>query len=56
MTIIVVAHRLSTVMSSEEIYVFDSGSLVDHGSYKDLVKNSDLFQELASMFEEESSK
>ena len=56
MTIIVVAHRLSTGMSSEEIYVFDSGSLVDHGSYKDLVKNSDLFQELASMFEEESSK
>ena len=56
MTIIVVAHRVSTVMSSEEIYVFDSGSLVDHGSYKDLVKNSDLFQELASMFEEESSK
>ena len=56
MTIIVVAHRLSTVMSSEEIYIFDSGSLVNHGSYKDLVKNSDLFQELASMFEEESSK
>ena len=52
MTTIVVAHRLSTVMNSDEIFIFDSGALVESGQYQQLLKTSELFKDLASQFED----
>jgi len=37
-TIIMVAHRLSTVMSCDKLYRLNSGRVIDHGSPEELVK------------------
>jgi len=45
LTIIVIAHRLSTVKSADMIFVIEKGSLVEQGSYDELVeRRGRLFQ------------
>jgi len=46
-TIITVAHRLTTVRDADEIFVLDNGELVTRGSYPELLKTSHLFRRLA---------
>lgn len=46
-TKIVVAHRLSTIIKAEKIFVFDKGEIVEQGSYEELMKKDGLFAELA---------
>jgi subfamily B ATP-binding cassette protein MsbA len=43
-TTIVIAHRLSTILNSNNIYVIDSGKIVDHGKHEDLMINSKLYK------------
>jgi ATP-binding cassette subfamily B protein len=38
-TVIVIAHRLSTLMNMDEILVFKDGSIVQRGAHSDLVKD-----------------
>jgi ABC-type bacteriocin/lantibiotic exporter with double-glycine peptidase domain len=46
-TRVVIAHRLSTVMRADRIYVLDKGSLVESGSYDELMAKEGLFTQLA---------
>ncbi len=46
-TKIVVAHRLSTIIKADKIYVFDKGELVENGNYEELMAKNGLFAELA---------
>ncbi|MBO1926327.1 ABC transporter ATP-binding protein [Thiomicrorhabdus sp. 6S2-11] len=46
-TIIVIAHRLSTVESCDQIYLLDSGEVVSQGSYQDLINENDAFKRMA---------
>lgn len=46
-TRIVVAHRLSTIQNADYIYVIDEGSIVEHGTYEELVLQDGLFKQLA---------
>jgi len=46
-TIIIIAHRLSTVQKCDCIYLLDKGRISAHGSYEELLANSAQFQELA---------
>lgn len=46
-TIIMIAHRLSTVKKCDHIYLLDNGRVIDRGSYSELVKRNDMFQEMA---------
>ena len=39
MTVIVVAHRLSTIRSADIICVIESGNIVEQGSHDDLITN-----------------
>ena len=40
-TTLVIAHRLSTLRSVDEIVVFDRGRIVEHGTRVDLVGDDD---------------
>ena len=46
-TIVIVAHRLSTVKSCEKIFFLSNGELVDSGSYDELFTRNRDFQEMA---------
>jgi ABC-type multidrug transport system fused ATPase/permease subunit len=46
-TLIVIAHRLSTVVDSDQIIVLDQGKVVGSGSHSELVKSTPLYKELA---------
>lgn len=41
MTVIIVAHRLSTVRSADRIFVIREGQVVEEGSHDDLIDNPD---------------
>lgn len=40
-TAIIVAHRLATVHRADQIMILEDGSVLEHGAYRDLVRNSD---------------
>ena len=43
-TIIMIAHRLSTVKECDTIFLLEKGKIKQQGTFKELVKNSDFFQ------------
>ena len=45
-TIIIVAHRLSTIMNCNKIYILDKGQIVDSGTHKQLLKTNKNYQKL----------
>jgi ATP-binding cassette subfamily B protein len=46
-TLIVIAHRLSTVVDSDQIIVLERGQVVGSGTHSELVKSTPLYAELA---------
>ncbi|HZS11898.1 MAG TPA: ABC transporter ATP-binding protein [Nitrospirales bacterium] len=46
MSIIVVAHRLSTIQKADRIYVLEEGRIVEHGSWQELTRSKGRFDEL----------
>src|SRR3989338_5981307 len=42
-TVLVIAHRLKTVMSSDRIIVIDNGKLIESGAPSELIKNQDSY-------------
>jgi ATP-binding cassette subfamily B protein len=46
--LLVVAHRLSTVLDSDRIVVLDAGRVVAAGTHEELVETSPLYRELAA--------
>ncbi len=45
-TVILVAHRLTTLREADRILVFDDGRVVESGSYADLVRHGGVFADL----------
>ena len=52
-TTIVIAHRLSTILNSNNIYVIDSGKVIDSGIHKDLLSKSETYK---SFYEKQIQK
>lgn len=52
-TVIIVAHRLSTIIDADVIYVIDNGSLASSGTHKELLNKSDVYRTLYRMDMEE---
>ena len=46
-TILIVAQRISTVMKADQIIVLDNGNIVGIGTHKELMKNCDVYKEIA---------
>ena len=45
-TIIIVAHRLSTIIDADIIYLIDDGKVVDEGTHKSLLRKSEIYKTL----------
>lgn len=54
-TTIIIAHRLSTLKDCDRILVFDSGRIVESGTYNELVQLGGIFSELVASGESSSS-
>jgi ATP-binding cassette subfamily B protein len=48
-TVIVIAHRLATVRSADEIVVLDDGKVVERGSHSELAASNGLYARLADL-------
>ncbi|MBB4807357.1 ATP-binding cassette subfamily C protein [Chryseobacterium defluvii] len=46
-TRIIIAHRLSTIKNADRIYVMDKGTIVETGTYDELMEKEGLFSQLA---------
>lgn len=49
MTILVIAHRLSTVRQADRILVLDEGRIIGSGTHDQLMSSSDLYARFAQM-------
>jgi len=47
-TRIIFAHRLSTIINADRIYVMSNGSIVESGNHQDLIKNQGYYYKLYS--------
>lgn len=45
-TIIIVAHRLSTIVGSDKIVVLDGGKILDQGTHKELFRRCKMYKDL----------
>lgn len=45
-TIIIVAHRLSTIIDADIIYLIDDGKVVDEGTHKSLLRKNEIYKTL----------
>ena len=52
-TTIVIAHRLSTILNSDNIYVIDSGKVIENGRHETLINKSELYK---SFYEKQIQK
>lgn len=49
MTMVVIAHRLSTVKEADRVIIMERGKIVDEGSFKGLLKTSPILSEFAKL-------
>ena len=47
-TILMVAHRLSTIEDCDRILVTDEGKIVQSGSYQELLESSEIFRNIST--------
>ena len=46
-TVIIVAQRISTILHADQIIVLDEGKIVGIGTHKELMKNNEVYQQIA---------
>ena len=48
-TIILIAHRLSTVKKCDKIFILEKGELIDQGSFEELINSNENFRKSAML-------
>ena len=51
-TIIIIAHRLSTVQKCDQIYLVDDGKIAAQGKFEELVKENNMFSSMVSQYKQ----
>lgn len=51
-TIVIIAHRISTIKNCDQIYLFDKKKVSAHGTYDELIKNSKIFYDMVHINDE----
>ena len=46
-TVLIVAQRIGTIMNADRIIVLDQGKIVGIGKHKELLKNCNVYKEIA---------
>ncbi|MEN2256884.1 ABC transporter ATP-binding protein [Paraclostridium benzoelyticum] len=46
-TVLIVAQRISTILNADQIIVLDQGSIVGIGKHEELLKNCEVYKEIA---------
>lgn len=49
MTVVIIAHRLSTVKHADCIYLMDQGKIVDQGTYESLINTNEQFRKMVDI-------
>ncbi len=52
-TVIIVAHRLTTIKNVDKIFVFDKGKIIQSGSFDELSSQEGMFKEMLDIANEE---
>lgn len=47
-TILIIAHRLTTIQNCDKVLIFEKGQIVDSGTYDELITKNSLFQKMAN--------
>ncbi len=45
-TVIIIAHRLTTLMNADQIYVMDHGKIVEHGDHSSLLQKNGIYRRI----------
>jgi ATP-binding cassette subfamily C protein len=48
-TLVIIAHRLTTVKNCDLIYMVEKGKITDQGTYEELLKNNEKFRKMAKI-------
>ena len=48
-TVVIVAHRLTSVKNCNKIYLIDDGKILDTGTFDELLSRNKIFQKMAKL-------
>ena len=47
-TVLIVGQRINTIMNADKIIVMDEGKIVGQGTHRELMRNCEVYQEIAA--------
>ena len=48
-TVIIISHRITTIMGADNIYVFDGGKVIESGNHDELVSKNGVYNKIFNM-------